>query len=306
LTRDISITLAISTYNRADSLRETLASVLPQIQAAKSCDLLVVLNNCTDHTLDVLVEFDSTYDFNHINEPEQGLAACRNAALRNTSSSYVLFCDDDITLCPGFIEAYEGAISRYRGIGFVGGRIKPRWNGARPAWVRDESMSVLAGLFGYYNLGSDVRLYGDHDPLPFGANFGISRELVSAVGEFDTRFGVKGEVPGRSEETEFLERAVGRGARGAYVGTAVALHRISAERFTIGYLYAYGKEKGRSLALLRDHDTTSRIANRRSWAFSLARGLYQLAKRRGDRARQCLVNAGISAGAMKRRSSSGA
>ena len=51
------LTVAICTYNRAELLRQTLAGIARQTFPADQFEVLVIDNNSTDHTAQVVAEF---------------------------------------------------------------------------------------------------------------------------------------------------------------------------------------------------------------------------------------------------------
>jgi hypothetical protein len=188
---------------------------------------------------------------------------------------------------------------------FLGGRILPRWSeGKRPAWLRDESMPLIAGKLCYYDLGTEVRRYRPSEPLPYGASFAVRRPLVERVGRFRTDLGVTGETPGRGEEAEYMQRAVERGMHGLYVGSALCFHWNQARDFSLGRLYRYGIQKG--IETCRRSGMPPPGGSLARQASYLTRGLYQLARGRGDRFRQCVINMGIQRGIREQRRRVGA
>ena len=99
---------------------------------------------------------------------------------------------------------------------------------------------------------------------------------------------------GRGEETEFLMRARDVKTQGVYVGEALCFHAHDPKRLSLTGLYRHGISCGRSHGALvtRPHRGSYRAA-----AWFVLRGLYQVMKGRGDRFRQCIINAGIEVGA---------
>jgi glycosyltransferase involved in cell wall biosynthesis len=286
--------VAICTYDRAASLRRTLASLRDQAGiAGLAWELLVVDNNSLDATPAVAEAAAASLPLRYVTERQQGLSHARNRALEEFAGEALLFTDDDVVLDRGWLSAYAGAVERHAGASYFGGRVLPLWEGARPSWLRDEGMALIAGVLVHYDLGTEDREYRPDDPLPFGASFGLRRELARRVGGFRTDLGVVGRSPGRSEETAWLEAAVASGARGAYVGSALARHQVDGSRLRARYLFRHGIHKG--VAIARTGDARG-LASMGRMVLFLAKAAVQLAKGRGDRARQCVINAGIQLG----------
>ena len=287
------LSVVLCTWNRASGLDRTLATLARcPAPAAGAWELVLVDNACTDATPEVAARHAAHLPLRRVLEPVQGLAAARNRGLSVARAPLIVFTDDDVDVDGGWLGAFVEAAAAHPEAAWFGGRILPSFDGPPPRWLRDPSMALLAGLLGHYDLGATARPYGPDDPLPFGACFGLRRSAADALGTFRTDLGVIGAEPGRGEETEYLTRARERGLRGLYVGTALVHHRIPRDRFRAGALREWGRQVGRSQA----RRGTRRPGTRRAeWGF-LLRGLWQRARGRGDRYRQCLVNAGIQRG----------
>ena len=79
------ISVIVCSYNRSDSLRQTLASLAGQSRpAGHSWELIVVDNNSTDDTAELVKTFAaaSGLDVRYVLEESQGLSHARNAGIR--------------------------------------------------------------------------------------------------------------------------------------------------------------------------------------------------------------------------------
>ena len=176
---------------------------------------------------------------------------------------------------------------------YFGGRILPDWGQAKPRWIGDEPLPLIDGVLVWFDHGVETRLVWTTEPPPFGASFAIRRRLFEKIGLFRIDLGTGGMGLGRGEETEFLMRARDAGAQGVYVGEALCFHAYDPRRLTLAALYRYGISCGRS------HNAIVARPHRGSYpaaAWFVLRGLYQAVKGRGDRFRQCVINAGIEVG----------
>jgi teichuronic acid biosynthesis glycosyltransferase TuaG len=88
-----TVTVVIPTFNQADYLREALHSVVNQ--SFPNWHAVVVNNFSTDHTRNVVAEYNDTrltvVDFHN----EGIIAASRNVGIQQATSSYVAFLDSD-------------------------------------------------------------------------------------------------------------------------------------------------------------------------------------------------------------------
>lgn len=291
----MTLTLAICTYNRAGQLRSALASLAACIQPADRWELIVVDNNSTDDTPEVVAEFAGRLPIRRIFEAIQGLSVARNRALAECRSDVLLFTDDDLRFDRDWLRCYEAAFAAHPEVGWFGGRVRPLWEQGRPPWLVDEHLPLISGLLVHYDLGAQDRAYAPNDPSPFGASFALRRRIFERFGAFRLDLGVKGNVPGRGEEAEYFDRLRAANELGWYVGSASAWHWQDPKRFTLGHLFRYGVEKGKAEVRLGRSGGSRAVTYANELAY-LARAIGQLVKGRGDRARQCIINAGIQRG----------
>jgi glycosyltransferase involved in cell wall biosynthesis len=288
----MSFTLALCTYNRAGLLADALASLAACSAPEAGWELLLVDNNSSDGTKAVAESFCGQLPLRYVFEPKQGLAIARNRALSECQGDTLLFTDDDLLFDPDWLIAYERAFATQPAADWFGGRIRPHWPEGPPKWLRDESMALIAGLMVRYDLGGEDRPYESVDPLPFGASFAIRRNVFERIGPFRADLGVRGDVPGRGEEADYLLRVLRAGMSGSYVGTSSAWHRQDPQRFQWSYLYRFGIQKGIAELRMNPPDPIARGARGREIGYGL-KAVVQLLKGRGDRARQCVINMGI-------------
>ena len=287
-----AISIAICTYNRCQQLRLTLPSLANCSGSLVAQDeILVIDNNCSDDTVQVIQEFTSVLPLRRVVATDQGLSAARNVALQEFTNPHLIFIDDDINFTLDSLHAYRQAIQDYPDDDFFGGRIKVDWQGDKPQWLRDDGMPLISGLIGHYDMRDDGLAYTVDSLLPYGANFILSRKLVLSVGKFDTQLGVKGKGIGRGEETDYLQRAMQQGFSGRYLANALVWHRFQSERLTTAYLYSYGREKAGPEVV--QQPAARRYMSAFTW---FSRGIWQFLKGRRDRYYQSVINAGIVIG----------
>lgn len=282
----------ICTFNRADSLRQTLNSLV-ELRAPEHADweLLVVDNNSSDNTAEVVSSFESRLPLRYAFEGEQGLSAARNRALMEFKGDLLLFTDDDVIVDPLWLVAFDRAAERFPLAGYFGGRVLPFWSDRKPRWLKDESLALISGLLVRFDLGDETHEFATNQPTPFGASFALRRTTIDKVGLFRRDLGVNGGVPGRGEESEYLDRVQIAGWAGVYVGEAIARHWTDPKRLKLAYLYRYGIQVG--TAAVRTGSTASGSIFQ-ALVFAL-KAIFQILRGRGDRCRQCVINIGIQA-----------
>jgi glucosyl-dolichyl phosphate glucuronosyltransferase len=278
-------------------LRRTLVSLAVQnYDNTGISEVLIIDNNCSDGTVNIVEEFQERLPIRRVIESQQGLAHARNRAVAEFRGDVLLFTDDDVRFGTGWLAAYQDAIRRFPAADYFGGRILPDWEEAKPWWVGDEPLPLIDGVLVWFDHGSETRPIGSTEPPPFGASFAIRRQLFDRIGVFRVDLGTGGTGLGRGEETELLMRARNAGAHGVYVGEAVCFHAYDRARFTAAALYRYGIASARSYNAIADRPYYGSYGTAVWYVVS---GMVQMLKGRGDRFRQCIINAGIEMGTRK-------
>src|SRR3974390_2890956 len=142
---DLRISVCICTYNREISLRRTLQSLCLQKSASLTKhEILVVDNNSSDRTEDVVAEFQKTLQIRRVLEPKQGLSYARNKAVLEARGDVLIFTDDDVRVEQNWLVAYQAALARFPNVEYFGGRILPDWGAHKPRWLR-EPLPLVTG-----------------------------------------------------------------------------------------------------------------------------------------------------------------
>ena len=243
-----NITFIICTYNRAEYLDDTLHSLLQQPLENIVTELLVVNNNSTDNTPEVVAKHreqadPSAFQISYFEEFEQGLSFARNRGIREAASEHVVFVDDDIRAHQHFIKNWIKFFENYPNYHAAGGQIRVQFDDHKPKWASH----YLLSLFGYHNLGKKVREYPGNK-YPFGGNMGFRKELFEETGLFDTDLGRKGDQLTANEEKDLFNRVKSLGEPILYLPQAILYHRIGPERATKDYIRKQAEGMGRSVA----------------------------------------------------------
>src|ERR1700677_4161324 len=97
----MDISVIVCAYNRCESLAKTLDSIAQSIlPGATTWEVLVVDNNSTDQTAEVIQDFCRKYPphFRYLFEPAQGKSYALNAGILESRGDILAFADDDITV----------------------------------------------------------------------------------------------------------------------------------------------------------------------------------------------------------------
>lgn len=236
-----SVSVIICTYNRAQSLQETLASLAVQQHVSRTLELVVVDNNSTDQTLEVVRSFrkSSPLPLHYVREPRQGIAFARNCGIQSAVGEYLLFTDDDVVAQPTWVEAMAQCLDQTQA-DVVGGKIQPLWRTPRPAWLVDELLGPVIHL----DWGSARMRITDAQRHFLTANMGLRRESIKRYGAFQTSLGRRGDRWVGGEDAELCQRWARRGASLVYEPHAVVSHKIEADRVAPTFFRRWFQEIG--------------------------------------------------------------
>lgn len=296
--------IIVCTFNRSMLLAGLLEDLELCLEDEREIRVVIVDNASNDGTADLVNRFCQRPRFTSVLEVRQGKTHALNAGLEDCADAdYVIFCDDDVRLAPGWLNSFRAAIASHSECGWFGGRVLPDFQGAAPRWLRAETRPAFRGYFIEYDLGEESRAYAAGDPLPLGAAMAVRREVIDAIGEFRTDLGPRGRARGMGDDTEYIQRAIDAGFSGWYVADAVCFHHVHPDRYRLAEYYRYGFAKGlnqqRWGVLPGEFSRAGRV-----WGDGM-KALVQAARGRGDRMRLCLINAGIAAGAREARREAG-
>jgi glycosyltransferase involved in cell wall biosynthesis len=266
------ISVAVCTWNRASLLRECLQTMTRlRAPAGSSWELLVVNNNSSDDTDEVIASFAGRLPITGVREAQPGLSHARNAALAHARGDYVLWTDDDVLVDAGWLLAYAGAFERWPDAAVFGGPVQPRFEGDPPPWLLATWRSI-GGAFAHRDLGSSpFRLGADAADLPFGANYAV-RMTEQRRFRYDPMLGrnQRSKVLLNGEETAVLKSILRSGGHGWWIPDARVEHRIPSDRQTTDYIRRYFEGHGRLGALLGAPGATKTLFGRPRWAWRQA------------------------------------
>src|ERR1700749_4624022 len=107
------ITVGICTFNRAESLRRTLDSLVAmEVPQDVAWEVVIVNNNSTDHTEEVIDAFRDRLSVRREFEPRPGKSNALNRAIDAAEGDYILWTDDDVVVDAGWGRAYVEGFMR--------------------------------------------------------------------------------------------------------------------------------------------------------------------------------------------------
>jgi hypothetical protein len=242
-------TIAICTWNRASLLAQTLER-MTALAIPDHCawEVLVVTNNCTDETGQVLANFANRLPLRWTNEPRQGQSQARNQAASEARGEWILWTDDDVLVDTNWLGAMLAAAQSHRSAAFLGGPIVPWFEREPPAWIV-ANWQVVQSAFALRELGA-AEFECDSRRLPYGANFAVRTDIQRQFA-YDGRLGRVASGQIRGEESELLTRLLAAGHRGYWIPGAQVQHFIPVSRLTVDYVRQFYHGIGQTEVLRR-------------------------------------------------------
>jgi len=203
MSNNISLSLIIPAYNRADLIGETIEAALAQ--SIKFNEIIVVNDGSTDNTLEILAKFNRYIKI--IDTPNQGVQVARNIGVVAAQSTYITLCDSDDLLDANYVITIKKWLDEHNNnkiiysnfFTFDTHSIYPDKFSLAPADYFSGATQI-----GYF-LTDVPELYVKtlkFQPL-FCSGVTIEREFYNSIGGFDTKLKGIG-----AEDWEFTLRAV--------------------------------------------------------------------------------------------------
>ncbi len=233
--KDLSVILC--TWNNARRLRITLDAISQcDVPDMLDWELVLVNNNCTDETDRVAEEFSGRLPLRYIHQPKPGLSNARNAGLAHASGRLVLFTDDDVRPYPGWIAAYWQAYQAMPEGFYFGGPVESEFEGERPP---EDLLKLAPWSVRGLDWGGTARRATRGERF-ISANWACPREVILAVGGFDTQLGLN---PGSGkvrtgEELDLMDRLQEAGLQPWYLPEARIRHFVPMNKCSIDHLAA--------------------------------------------------------------------
>jgi glycosyltransferase involved in cell wall biosynthesis len=246
----VDISIVIGTYNRADVLRQALASLAAlETDGRFTYEIVVVDNASTDDTSAVVAEANaSNADAGHavavrgFVEPRKGVAAARNHAIRESRGRWIAFHDDDQMAEPRWL-AELLSLANEKSCPVVGGDVRlvlPESNERQLSRVCRRLLGEMIDMPEVCRFSRRV--------VPGTNNLMIERTVFDTVGLFDEQMLTGG------EDAELYRRIRTCGFECWYTPRAVVHHIIPEFRLADDYMRWTSMRQGEHVALREQQD----------------------------------------------------
>lgn len=188
------LSIIICTYNRAELLDECLKTLVDQTLSPEAYEILIVDNNCTDNTKDVVRKYQQQYsNIKYFHEAKVGLSNARNRGSKEAKSNNLLYLDDDILAANNTCETALQTFTERDWDAFGG--IYTQWfYYGKPKWFPE-------------TWNTNVNEWDKKSVLPrnkyaIGCVFAIRKDKLWEVSGFNPNYGMTGNKIGYGEETD--------------------------------------------------------------------------------------------------------
>ena len=180
----IKISVIICTYNRAESLKRALNSIIEMsVPEDLSWELIIVDNNSSDNTKEVVEKFktESGLNVSYVFEKEQGLSNARNRGVKEAKGEIIAFIDDDVIVDRNWLINIHKAFEIYNPV-VIGGKVLIHIESPVPKWFSNAVSDPLGG----FDRGDNIIVADNqyNGMIGIGANMSFKREIFDKVGFF--------------------------------------------------------------------------------------------------------------------------
>jgi len=254
-TPDVSVIVA--TYNRCETIRGTIDSLMSQECEGVEYEVIVVDNNSTDDTRRTIEQLRNQPGYENLHyffEEQQGVSYARNRGIAAARAPLLAFTDDDIRPSHDWVKSIRAGFERFPQVDCVGGKVLPEIGTEFPAWLTSKHWTPLALM----DLGDEpIELHVDTGAGLVGANMAVRAAALQEVGAFQPQLQrVKGGI-GSLEDHELQLRLSAAGKRLLYLPEVVVYAEVFAERLTRNYHRRWYCGHGHFYAVMRNEEFES-------------------------------------------------
>ena len=243
-----NISVIISTYNRCDMLPCALESLIAQEAGDTRYEIVVVDNNSTDRTREVVEALikQGHPNLRYFFEGKQGLSYGWNTGIKHASASLVAFMDDDVSVARDYVANIKRAFDEHPEADFIGGKVLPHWKSETPKWLTRKHWAPLA----LQDYGEESFCTNEARPICL-VNKAFRREVFDRIGFFKPELGRIKDGIGSSEDHDLQLRVWQSGGHGMYVPDIITYAEVQEERLAKKYHRRWHAGHGRFHAIMR-------------------------------------------------------
>lgn len=205
--------IVIPTRARPDYLQVALASIAPQAAAVRAEVIVVDDAGASEDVRKLADRFGARYE---AHPGPLGLNMARNTGVERSSGELVVFVDDDVQVCEGWLAALLARAEAQPEVEVFTGPIVPRLEGDPPRSCGREGPPITSLQLGCRDCETRYA---------WGSNMAIRRRALQRVGPFDVSLEQGGDEQEWQDRLRATAAAEGKSARVLYVADAALYHR---------------------------------------------------------------------------------
>ncbi len=225
----MDFSILISTWNNCQRLAITLESLtLIPIPKQLKWEVIVVNNNCSDKTDEVIQKFMNRLPLVYVKEPLQGLSRARNKGLNAAKGRLIIFTDDDVRPFPEWVKTYWIQYQKHPEGYFFGGPIVSEFENPNfDRKILPFTHSSVRGL----DWGAQEKVLGK-DEYFIAANWACPREIIFQCGCFNINkgLGATGNKVNVGEESGLMCHLKQKGWKPLYLPQAKIFHFVPKQK----------------------------------------------------------------------------
>ncbi len=208
-----------------------------QIPVGLEYEILVVDNNSTDATEQVVTNFATRLPVRYVFESTPGKSFACNRAMRETRGDYILWTDDDVLVAETWLEAFMAGVQQFPEAAAFGGTIVPWFTAPPDPEMCDAFPALGIGFCGLERTMPPGALPDDEHI--WGANMAFRMRAVEGL-SFDTAFGPSPHLAGGGgEEVLFIRQLRRKGGIVVWLPAMRVQHYVMPSRTTLKYLKSF-------------------------------------------------------------------
>jgi GT2 family glycosyltransferase len=214
LSRPLTVSVVIATYNRFEALHQTLRDLAAQQRPADEVLVIDQSQDAEGRPLPCADRLPPVPGLRYAHQPVPNAQAARNRGIREARGDILLFVDDDVRLPPDFVACHLRNYEQDPGLDAVAGQTLDVGQAPTTELTPSCHWPHLGWMFFPLN-------FAERQPTVNwpSCNASVRRELALRVGGFDEQF-----VRTYFDDTDFSWRLHQAGARVVFDPTASAVH----------------------------------------------------------------------------------
>ncbi len=238
------VSVVICSYNRAAYIGAALDSLYHQTASKDDFEVIVVDNNSSDGTDEVVKTWRAANPDGHFyysTETKQGASFARNKGAALAKADWLCFMDDDAIATPDYIQNIIRHTQSHPTVLGFGGKIIPKYIPEEPRWM-SYYVSSLVGNFDY----APVACPFENGKYPLESNMILKKSAFDLVGGFNEAIpGVVGTLRIGGEGKELFYKVIALGEKIYYDPSICVYHVVEVKKLTPEYMYRVASGIGR-------------------------------------------------------------